>query len=85
MMNNQRERLKTLSAVMLRWAEDNKMRREVVEGIAGDYVIPQRNGIDWREAFKYITGLDIKLDMKYATALTKEEMYKCNKYYKEYR
>ena len=84
-VNIHRDRLKALSVVMLRWAEDNKMRREVVEGIAGDYVIPQRNGIDWREAFKYITGLDIKLDMKLATALTRKEMGKCNKYYKEYR
>jgi len=84
-MTKQREKLKALSVVMLRWAEDNKTQRKVVGGIAGDYVIPQRNGIDWREAFKYITGLDIKLDMKYTTALTKEEMSKCNKYYKEYR
>ena len=81
----QRKKLKSLSAVMLRWAEDNKTQRKVVEGIAGDYVIPQSNGIDWREAFKYITGLDIKLDMKLATALTRKEMGKCNKYYKEYR
>jgi hypothetical protein len=75
-VTKQRERLKTLSLLMLRWAENNK--RAVLRG--------ERNvPIVWKKAFKYVTGLDIKLDMKYATALTKEEMSKCNKYYKEYR
>jgi hypothetical protein len=62
--------------MMLRWAEDNKRAL-----LRGEYKVPEV----WKEAFKYITGLDMKLDMKYATALTKEEMGKCNKYYKEYR
>ena len=84
-MTKQREKLKALSVVMLRWAEDNKTQRKVVGGIAGDYVIPQRNGIDWKKAFKYVTGLDIKLDTYNHVKLTKEEMSKCNKYYKEYR
>jgi Zn/Cd-binding protein ZinT len=76
--------------MMLRWAEENKTQRKVVDGIAGDYEIPQRNGIDWKKAFKYVTGLDMKLDdgwkgkHNYVT-LTKAEMIKCNKYYKEYR
>ena len=75
-VTKQRERLNTLSAVMLRWAEDNKRAL-----LRDEYKVPEV----WKTAFKYITGLDIKLDMKLAATLTKEEMGKCNKYYKEYR
>ena len=75
-VTKQRERLKTLSLLMLRWAEVKK--KQITRGT---YEVPIR----WKKAFKYVTGLDIKLDMKYATALTKKEMSKCNKYYKEYR
>jgi phosphoribosyl 1,2-cyclic phosphodiesterase len=79
-----RKKLKSLMAMMLRWAERDKtithaLRKHELPKHA--YEVPE----DWKKAFKYITGLDMKLDMKYATALTKEEMYKCNKYYKEYR
>ena len=69
--------------MMLRWAEKHKTttssQRFVTSGRA--YEVPE----DWNKAFKYVTGLDMKLDMKYSTRLTKEEMTKCNKYYKEYR
>ena len=60
-------------AMMLRWAELNKQR----------FIGAEYN--DWKKEFKYVTGLDLKLDMKYSTRLTKEEMTECNKYYKEYR
>ena len=70
-------------AMMLSWAEKHKTttpsQRFVTSGRA--YEVPE----DWKKAFKYVTGLDMKLDMKYATALTRKEMGKCNKYYKEYR
>ena len=74
-MNNKmyREKLKSLMLMMIRWAELNKQR-----------FIGDKYGT-WKKEFKYVTGLDLKLDMKYSKKLTKEEMTKCNKYYKEYQ
>ncbi len=59
--------------MMLRWAELNKVR----------FVGAKYN--DWKKAFKYVTGLDMKLDMKYATSLSRIHMLECNKLYREYR
>ncbi len=50
---------------MLHWAEENKIRTKR----NGNYEIPQRNGIDWKFDFKFVTkldrmltdGLDVKL------------------------
>jgi hypothetical protein len=75
-LTKQRDKLKALSAVMLHWAENNKRAL-----LRGEYKVPEV----WKKAFKYVTALDMKLYMKYATALTKAEMIWCNKYYKEYR
>ena len=32
-----------------------------MDGIAGDYEIPQRNGIDWKFDLKFVTKLDFML------------------------
>ena len=72
-MTNQRERLKSLMAIMLRWAEIDK----------GRFVGAEYN--KWKKEFKYVVGLDMKLDMKYATSLSRIHMIECNKLFREYR
>ena len=72
-MTNQRERLKSLMAIMLRWAEIDKKR----------FVGAVYN--TWKKEFKYVVGLDMKLDMKYATSLSRIHMIECNKLFREYR
>ena len=69
----QRERLKSLLAMMLRWAEKDKKQ----------FVGAKYN--TWKKEFKYVTGLDLKLDMKYATSLSRIHMIECNKLFREYR
>ena len=66
-------KLRNLSALMLRYAEAKKKH--------GTYEVPAR----WKKAFKYVTGLSLKLDDGWNTALTKEEMRMCNKYYRDYQ
>ena len=69
-------KLRNLSALMLRWAEAKK--KQITRGT---YEVPAR----WKKAFKYVTGLSLKLDDGWNTALTKEEMGMCNKYYRDYQ
>ena len=78
------KKLRHLSTTMLHWAEDNKIQRKVVEGIAGDYEIPQRNGIDWKFDFKFVTKLDRMLSDGLDDKLKKKEMEMCNQLYKYY-
>ena len=79
------KKLRHLSTTMLHWAEDNKIQRKEVEGIAGDYEIPQRNGVDWKEDFKFVTKLDRMLaEWPRGDKLKKKEMKMCNQLYKYY-
>jgi len=68
-----RKKLKSLLAMMLRWAEKDKKQ----------FVGAKYN--TWKKEFKYVTGLDLKLDMKYATSLSRIHMIECNKLFREYR
>jgi len=73
-------KLRNLSALMLRWAEKDKtITQHALRKRA--YEVPAR----WKKAFKYVTGLSLKLDDGWNTALTKEEMGMCNKYYRDYQ
>ena len=65
---------------MLQWAEENKIRTKR----NGDYEIPQRNGIDWKEDFKFVTKLDSMLADGLDVKLKKKEMEMCNQLYKYY-
>ena len=87
------KKLRHLSTTMLHWAEENKTQRKVVEGIAGDYEIPQRIrytfypslcGVDWKEDFKFVTKLDSMLAEGLDVKLKKKEMKMCNQLYKYY-
>ena len=62
----------------------NNTQRKVVEGIAGDYEIPQRNGVDWKKDFKFVTKLDSMLADGFDDKLKKKEMEMCNQLYKYY-
>jgi len=76
------KKLRHLSATMLHWAEENKIQRKVVEGIAGDYEIPQRNGVDWKEDFKFVTKLDSMVARGGSLFISTMKM--CNKLYRYY-
>ena len=78
------KKLRHLSTTMIQWAEENKTQRKVVEGIAGDYEIPQRNGVDWKSDFKFVTKLDSMLADGLDVKLKKKEMEMCNQLYKYY-
>ena len=74
------KKLKHLSATMLHWAEENKIRTKR----NGNYEIPQRNGIDWKSDFKFVTKLDSMLADGLDVKLKKKEMEMCNQLYKYY-
>ena len=74
------KKLKHLSATMLHWAEENKIRTKR----NGDYEIPQRNGVDWKEDFKFVQKLDSMLADGLDDKLKKKEMKMCNELYKYY-
>ena len=74
------KKLKHLSTTMLHWAEDNKIRTKR----NGDYEIPQRNGVDWKSDFKFVTKLDSMLADGLDVKLKKKEMEMCNQLYKYY-
>ena len=74
------KKLKHLSATMLHWAEENKIRTKR----NGNYEIPQRNGVDWKEDFKFVTKLDSMLADGLDNKLKKKEMEMCNELYKYY-
>ncbi len=65
---------------MIHWAEDNKIRTER----NGDYEIPQRNGVDWKNDFKFVTKIDSMLADGLDDKLKKNEMKMCNELYKFY-
>jgi len=79
------KKLKHLSATMIHWAEENK-KKEWTPGVhkGGHYVIPQRNGIEWKEDFKFVTKLDSMLSDGLDDKLKKKEMKMCNELYKYY-
>ena len=74
------KKLRHLSTTMIQWAEENKIRTKR----NGDYEIPQRNGIDWKEDFKFVTKLDSMLADGLDVKLKKKEMKMCNELYKYY-
>ena len=65
---------------MIHWAEENKIRTKR----NGDYEIPQRNGVDWKSDFKFVTKLDSMLADCLDVKLKKKEMEMCNQLYKYY-
>ncbi len=79
-MTESQKKLKHLSATMIHWAEENKIRTKR----NGNYEIPQRNGIDWEEDFKFVTKLDGMLSDGLDDKLKKSEMKMCNQLYKHY-
>ncbi len=74
------KKLKHLSATMIQWAEENKIRTKR----NGDYEIPQRNGVDWKEDFQFVQKLDSMLADGLDDKLKKKEMKMCNELYKYY-
>jgi len=74
------KKLRHLSTTMIQWAEENKIRTKR----NGDYEIPQRNGVDWKEDFKFVTKLDSMLADGLDDKLKKKEMEMCNQLYKYY-
>ena len=74
------KKLRHLSTTMLHWAEENKIRTKR----NGDYEIPQRNGVDWKSDFKFVTKLDSMLADGLDVKLKKKEMEMCNQLYKYY-
>ena len=73
------KKLRHLSTTMLHWAEENKIPAKFQ-----DYIILQRNGVDWKEDFKFVTKLDSMLADGLDVKLKKKEMEMCNQLYKYY-
>ena len=65
---------------MIQWAEENKIRTKR----NGDYEIPQRNGVDWKSDFKFVTKLDSMLADGLDVKLKKKEKKMCNQLNKYY-
>ena len=74
------KKLRHLSTTMIQWAEENKIRTRR----NGNYEIPQRNGVDWKSDFKFVTKLDSMLADGLDVKLKKKEMEMCNQLYKYY-
>ena len=74
------KKLKHLSATMLHWAEEHKFLTKR----KGNYIIPARNGVEWKEDFKFVTKLDSMLADGLDVKLKKKEMKMCNELYKYY-
>ena len=74
------KKLRHLSTTMIHWAEENKIRTKR----NGNYEIPQRNGVDWKSDFKFVTKLDSMLADGLDVKLKKKEMEMCNQLYKYY-
>ena len=79
-MTKLHKKLRHLSTTMIQWAEENKIRTKR----NGDYEIPQRNGVDWKEDFKFVQKLDSMLADGLDDKLKKKEMKMCNELYKYY-
>ena len=69
-------KLKSLMAMMLRWAEINKRAL-----LRGRYEVPG----DWKKAFEYVTRLENKQENGVMDRLPRIHMIECNKLYREYR
>ena len=69
----QRERLKSLLAMMLRWAEKDKKQ----------FVGAKYN--TWKKEFKYVIRLENKQENGVMESLSRIHMIECNKLFKEYR
>ena len=65
---------------MIQWAEENKIRTKR----NGNYEIPSRSNVEWKEDFKFVTKLDSMLADGLDVKLKKKEMEMCNKLYKYY-
>jgi|TARA_Y100000296_G_scaffold23797_1_gene28146 hypothetical protein len=74
------KKLRHLSTTMIQWAEENKIRTKR----NGDYEIPQRNGVEWKDDFKFVQKLDSMLADGLDDKLKKKEMKMCNELYKYY-
>ena len=79
-LTNFHKKLRHLSTTMIQWAEENKIRTKR----NGNYEIPQRNGIDWKFDFKFVTKLDRMLTDGLDDKLKKKEMEMCNELYSYY-
>ena len=64
---------------MLHWAEENKIPAKFQ-----DYIILQRNGVEWKDDFKFVEKLDSMLADGLDNKLKKKEMEMCNQLYNYY-
>ena len=74
------KKLRHLSTTMIQWAEENKIRTKR----NGNYEIPSRSNVEWKEDFKFVTKLDSMLADGLDVKLKKKEMEMCNQLYKYY-
>ena len=65
---------------MIQWAEENKIRTKR----NGNYEIPSRSNVEWKEDFKFVTKLESMLAAGLDDKLKKKEMKMCNELYKYY-
>ena len=75
------KKLRHLSTTMIQWADENKIQSKKNKQY---HVIPQRNGIDWKFDFKFVTKLDSMLADGLDDKLKKSEMKMCNELYSYY-
>ena len=64
---------------MIHWAEENKIRTK-----NGNFEIPLRSNVEWKDDFKFVTKLDSMLADSLDVKLKKKEMKMCNELYKYY-
>ena len=74
------KKLRHLSTTMIQWAEENKIRTKR----NGNYEIPSRSNVEWKEDFKFVTKLDSMLADGLDVKLKKKEMEMCNELYSYY-
>ena len=79
-----RKKLKSLMAMMLRWAERDKtithaLRKHELRKRA--YEVSK----DWKKAFEYVTRLENKQENGVMESLSRIHMIECNKLFREYR
>ena len=79
-LTNFHKKLRHLSTTMIQWAEENKIRTKR----NGNYEIPSRSNVEWKEDFKFVTKLDSMLADGLDVKLKKKEMEMCNQLYKYY-
>ena len=75
-MNDYKKKLRHLSATILHWGEENKIR---TTRRGNTYSVPD----NFKKDLKFVTKLDLQLNKDYL--LTKKEMRMCNKLYEYYR